>query len=228
MRRVWLSLALAAAVVTLVGTVTAAVPSSRSGPRYPGGSMMGAPGAGSGAGMMGGGMMSGAWGLRGGVWLAGDGIRVTSIAAARNRAATAATSLGLRPGEVIWFDNGFYVELKDAAGESATEVLVDPVSGAVSTEPGPAMMWNTRYGMSHPAADVAATVSAEQARGRADAWLAANRPGRRTEPADAYPGYYTLEFTRDGTVEGMLSINATTGQVWYHSWHGRFIAREDR
>jgi hypothetical protein len=215
MRRVWLSLALAAAVVTLVGTVATAVASSQTGPRYPGGSMMGAPGAGSGAGMM------------GGVWLAGDGTRIRSIVTARTRAATAATSLGLRPGEVIWFDHGFYVELKGSAGESVTEVLVDPVSGAVSTEPGPAMMWNTGYGMRRPAADVAATVSAEQARRLADAWLADNRPGRRAEPADAYPGYYTLEFTRGGTVDGMLSINATTGQVWYHSWHGRFIARED-
>jgi hypothetical protein len=227
MRRVWLSLALAAAVVTLVATVAAAVASSQTGPRYPGGSMMGAPGAGSGSGMMGGGMMTGAHGMMGGIWLAGDGIRITSIAAARTRAATAATGLGLRPGEVIWFDNGFYVELKDAAGESATEVLVDPVSGVVSTEPGPAMMWNTRYGMHPLAADGTATVSAEQARRLADAWLAANRPGRRAEAADAYPGYYTLEFTRGGTVDGMLSINATTGQVWYHSWHGRFITRED-
>jgi hypothetical protein len=226
MRRLWLSLALAAAVVALVGTVAAAVGSRQTGPRYPDGSMMRGPGAGAGAGVMGGGMMNGTGGMMGGIWLAGNGTRITSIPAARTRAATAATSLGLRPGEVIWFDNGFYVELKDPAGNSATEVLVDPVSGAVATEPGPAMMWNTRYGM-HPAANGAATVSAEQARRLADAWLGANQPGRRAEPADAYPGYYTLEFIRGGTVDGMLSINATTGQVWYHTWHGRFLARED-
>jgi len=70
-------------------------------------------------------------------------------------------------------------------------------------------------------------VSADQARRLAETWLAAHRPARHAEPADAYPGYYTVEFTHGGTVEGMLSINATTGQVWYHSWHGRFIARED-
>jgi hypothetical protein len=28
----------------------------------------------------------------------------------------------------------------------------------------------------------------------------------------------------DGTIDGMLPVNATTGQVWYHTWHGRFIA----
>jgi hypothetical protein len=223
MRRVWLSVALAAAVVTLVGTVAAVVASSQTGTRYPAGPMMRAPAAGSGYGMMGGPMMNGGRGM---IWLAGNGTHVTSIAAARARAATAAAGLGLRPGEVIWFDNGFYVELKDGAGNSATEVLVDPAGGAVSTEPGPAMMWNTRYGM-HPAANVAAAVSAEQAGRLADGWLSANRPGRHAEAADAYPGYYTIEFTRGGTVDGMLSINATTGQVWYHSWHGRFIARED-
>jgi len=26
---------------------------------------------------------------------------------------------------------------------------------------------------------------------------------------------------------GMLSVNATTGAVWYHTWHGTFIAKED-
>jgi hypothetical protein len=223
MRRVWLSVALAAAVVTLVGTVAAVVASSQTGPRYPGGSIMGAPGVGSGTGMMGGPRMTGGRAM---IWLVGNGTRISSIAAARTRAATAAAGLGLRPGEVIWFDNGFYVELKDAAGRPATEVLVDLTSGAVSTEPGPAMMWNTRYGI-HSAADIASRVSAEQARGLAETWLAANRPGRNAEPTDSYPGYYTLEFTRDGTVDGMLSIDAATGQVWYHSWHGRFLARED-
>jgi hypothetical protein len=25
----------------------------------------------------------------------------------------------------------------------------------------------------------------------------------------------------------MLSINATTGAVWYHGWHGRFLAERE-
>ncbi len=186
MRRAWLSLALAAAVITLVGTVVAAVAYSRTPPRYASHTMMGG-----GAGYGTAGMMNGA-GMMGSVWLAGDGTRVTSIAAARARAATAASPAGLHPGEVIWFDNEFYVELKDVAGNPATEVLVDPHGGAVGTEPGPAMMWNTRYGMHRTTGDSTA-VSADEARRAADAWLAANRPGRHAEPADAYPGYYTLE-----------------------------------
>jgi hypothetical protein len=214
MRRRWLWLALLAAVVTLVGSIGATLAYSSTAPRI--------------ANQVGGaGMMNGAGGMMGGVWLAGDGTRVTSIAAARARLATSATTAGLRPGEVIWFDNGFYVELKDAAGNPATEVLVNAASGAVATEPGPATMWNTRYGMHRAAGDGGAAVSADQASRLADTWLATNRPGSRAEPPDAYPGYYTVETTSGGTVDGMLSVNATTGQVWYHTWHGRFIARED-
>jgi hypothetical protein len=214
MRRLALSLALAAAVATLVGSVAFTASHHRG--TYRGtGVMMAGPGA----DMMGGG---------GALWLVGDGNGVGSIAAARARAALAADAAGLHPGEVIWFDNGFYVELKDAEGSPATEVIVDPRTGTVSTEPGPAMMWNTRFGM-HRAGDGAAVrVSAEQAQQIAGDWLARSLPGRRAAEPDTYPGYYTMETTTDtGTINGMLSVNSTTGEVWYHSWHGRFIARED-
>ena len=193
--------------------------------------MMSGTGLTGGPGMMGPGMMGGPGGamMAGGLWLAGDGTRVASIAGARDRAATAATSAGLHPGEVIWFDNGFYVELKDAAGNPATEVIVDPATGAVSTEPGPAMMWNTRYGAHRRTAPAGRpAVDADRAGQIATGWLAANLPGRLAAPPDAYPGYYTVETTTaDGTVNGMLSVNATTGQVWYHTWHGRFIDKQD-
>jgi hypothetical protein len=100
----------------------------------------------------------------------------------------------------------------------------------VFTEPGPAMMWNTRYGMhglvGGPGAGSA--IGAQRAQQIATQWLDANLPGRLAQPPDSYPGYYTLETaTTDGAINGMLSVNSTTGQVWYHSWHGRFIARED-
>jgi hypothetical protein len=209
---------LAVAVVALAGSVAVAV------------GLTGAPRVASGTGMMGGlgaghpmGMSAG----MGTVWLSGNGTRVSSIPEARSRAVTAATAAGLHPGEVIWFDNGFYVELKGQTGGSATEVIVDPATGSVFTEPGPAMMWNTRYGM-HRSVAGDTTVSATWARQIATSWLAANLPGRVALPPDSYPGYYTMETTTgSGTVNGMLSVNATTGQVWYHSWHGRFIALED-
>src|SRR6266542_810564 len=128
MRRLWLSLALVAAVGALVASVTFAVgQAGRTRPVGPG-MMAGQGWYGTGTGMMGG---TGMEAMMGTVWLAGDGTRITSIAAARDRATTAGASIGLHPGEVIWFDNGFYVELKDPAGESATEVIVDPFTGGV-------------------------------------------------------------------------------------------------
>jgi hypothetical protein len=29
---------------------------------------------------------------------------------------------------------------------------------------------------------------------------------------------------KDGRIDGMLSVNGSTGAVWYHNWHGAFIA----
>lgn len=249
MRRPLLVGALAASVIALVASMAVAFngpsygPTSRvsmmgaqgqgSGPGMMGGSMMagqsqgsgmmGAQGQGSGAAMMGGSMM----GSMGMVWLAGDGVEVSSIPAARARAAKAAVSAGLRPGEVMWFDNGFYVELKDGAGKPATEVIVDPRTGLVSTEPGPAMMWNTRFGM-HAGAVEAGAVDATKARAVATTWLAANRAGTTISGIDAYPGYFTLDLKRNGVVSGMMSVSSSTGAVWYHAWHGAFIAMEDR
>jgi hypothetical protein len=187
--------------------------------------MMGGQGQRSGAGMMGGSSM-GMAGSMGMVWLSGDGVAVSGIPAARARAATAAAPVGLHPGEVIWFDNGFYVELKDAAGKPATEVIVDPRTGTVSTEPGPAMMWNTRFGM-HARGGDAGAVDATKAREVATSWLAANQAGTTIGSMDAYPGYFTIDLKRGGTVSGMMSVSSVTGAVWYHTWHGAFIAKED-
>jgi hypothetical protein len=177
--------------------------------------------AGTGAGMMGGGMMAGTGGgmMAGRAWLAGDGIPVTSIAAARARAAHAAGPAGLHPGEVIWFSNGFYVELKDTAGNPSTEVIVNPADGAVTTEPGPAMMWNTGSRTASLSPDQAGTIAAR--------WLDTNRPGEAVGPVDAYPGYYAIDTTVGGKGAGMVSVNAASGAVWYHTWHGTFIAKED-
>ena len=239
MRRPVMVVALVAAVIALVASAAMAFgtlgrPSSglammRGSGQGQGAGMMGGQGAGmmggQGAGMMGG-QGAGMMGSMGMVWLPGDGVAVSGIPAARARAATAAKPAGLRTGEVMWFDNGFYVELKDDAGKPATEVIVDPRSGAVSTEPGPAMMWNTRFGM-HAGAGGSGAVDAAKARTIATTWLAANRPGTTIEGIDAYPGYFTLDLKRGGTVNGMLSVSSSTGAVWYHTWHGAFIAMED-
>lgn len=153
------------------------------------------------------------------LWLAGNGTAVTTIAAARTRVATATAASGLHPGAVTQFSAGFYAELKDSAGRPAAEVLVDPTTGAVFTEYGPAAMWTitaTPY-----------AVPLERATAIANGWLQANAPGQSVGPVNLFPGHYTMDTVSGGRTVGLLSVNATTGAVWYHTWLGTFIAQED-
>ena len=206
-------------VVSGLGQSTSAVAGYPSGPGGqpwtgpgPDGSTRGGPG-----GMTGSAASNGMMGGR--VWLAGDGTAVTTIAAARARAAEAAAPSDLRPGEVMQFSENFYVELKDSSGASVTEVLVDPVGGTVVTEYGPAMMWS--------AGNRTSAVAAVRATALANLWLQANAPEQTVGSGDAYPGYFTMDTLSGGNTVGMLSVNASTGAVWYHTWHGTFIAEED-
>jgi hypothetical protein len=153
---------------------------------------------------------------------------VLSLADARDAAAAFADELepGATVGEVMQFDDGFYAEIVGADGALATEVLVDPTSGAVTLEYGPARMWNTRYGMMATGAPPEPRLSAAEAERVADRWLAGHGDLRAGE-AEAFPGYYTLHTLRDGHVVGMLSVHATTGDVWPHTWHGEFVDMTD-
>lgn len=189
------------------------------------------------------------------------GTPVSDLPEARRQAERFAGRLDLQVGEVMKFSDGFYAELKQGDGRLATEVLIDARSGAVWFEYGPAMMWNTRYGMMRgggPAAGMGGAmtgwmmgqggmmgggapadqtwtpgdttgpvrVSSSEARLIAQRWLDAKRAGVRADGPEAFPGYYTLHVERDGRIDGMLSVNAYTGAVWYHWWHGRFLAKD--
>jgi hypothetical protein len=134
----------------------------------------------------------------------------------------------LRVGEVMQFSNGYYAELLTPDGKGATEVLIDPGSGIVQLEFGPAMMWNTAYGMM-PARNQtgATTIEPGQAVRIADHWLREHRPGLHAADPESFPGYYTLHTLRGDDIAGMLSVNARTGAVWYHAWHGRFIEMQE-
>ncbi len=142
---------------------------------------------------------------------------------------------GLEVSEVMEFERNYYaiVAEKDT-GIGAMELLVDKDSGAIGPEPGPNMMWNAEYGMmgrdggmmgmmaSYASGEM--TLSAQEAEDVAQRWLDANLPGRTAGEADPFYGYYTLHFMNDGQIEGMLSVRGSSGDVWYHSWHGDFVA----
>jgi len=190
------------------------------GPGYRGSAMMG-----NGSGQWGPNMMSRSrvWGhgMMGGFWQAGDGAPVRTLDQARERSNVFAERLGLQVGEVMQFSWNFYAELRTGTGQLATEILIDPASGAVGIEYGPAMMWNTSYGMH--GGNGQPSVSAAQAREIATRWLRDHGSALTVGTADAFPGYYTLHAMQDGHVVGMLSVNASTGAVWYHTWHGSYI-----
>ena len=77
----------------------------------------------------------------------GGGGPVSDLVGAKRQAQRFADRLNLRVGEVMRFESSHYAELLGPGGDKATEVLVNPATGAVWLEYGPAMMWNTRYGM---------------------------------------------------------------------------------
>ena len=135
--------------------------------------------------------------------------------------------------ELMEFERNFYAIVREArTGIGAMELLVDKRTGQVSPEMGPNMMWNARYGthgrgrgmMGGATTSETNTVAPEEALEIAQRWLDAHRPGVTVEEhADPFYGYYTIHTLRDGQIEGMLSVHGTTGQVWYHTWHGAFV-----
>ena len=238
------------------------------------------------------GSWSAGWGMMGGryAYRPAHPTQVHTLAAARSDAQQFANRLGLRVDEVMQFQRNFYAKLVDSKGNGATEVLVDSSAGVVSIEYGPAMMWNTRYGMGRSAGSMmgsygrgmmrghatgggmmgdrsggssstggygqgmmggsgngtgtmsgsgqaggttatvpsttTTSVSLADAHTLAQRWLDSNEPGVKVETGgDTFPGYFTLETLKGGKITGMMSVNASTGAVWPHWWHGAFIAK---
>jgi hypothetical protein len=88
--------------------------------------------------------------------------------------------------------------------------------------------WNSWYGRgagNAPTTSQAVTVAIN--------WLSKASPGE-TVASDAggtamgkFPGYYSFDTVKDGKTHGMLSVNASTGAIWYHGWHGTFLAEHE-
>ena len=138
----------------------------------------------------------------------------------------------LRIDELMEFDRNFYALIKEkSTGIGAFELLVSKATGAVGYEPGPDMMWNAKYGpmrgsggmMGFGSPSDTMTVSPDRAMQNAQAWLDRRGGGYSAGTPDAFYGYYTFHFLKDGRIAGMLSVHGSTGQAWFHSWHGNFV-----
>jgi len=168
-------------------------------------------------------------------------------------ASTRNPNLGIK--EIMEFQNNFYVMYYEKdTGVGAFEMLVwkqapspemmgggmgigggmmgyGMMTGTIVPEPGPNMMWNTKYSMMQgmmgsrwqTGTSGQMQVSEQEARSAAEIYLSQNFPGTHVEGITRFYGYYTIDFQKDGKIVGMLSVNGYSQQVWYHSWHGAFV-----
>jgi hypothetical protein len=134
--------------------------------------------------------------------------------------------------QVEEYTQNFYVQVAETNTHAgAFELLVSKTTGAVSAEPGPNMMWNTKYGMmsngymgiSSTAPTTTMPMDATQAGAIAQQYLKGYQPGTTTGNVTTFYGYYTIEVLSGSSPFGMLSVNGYTRQVWSHTWHGSFI-----
>lgn len=100
-------------------------------------------------------------------------------------------------------------------------------SGIIHPEPGPNMMWNTKYSMVPFAQTTEMRITKDEAKSLAQRYLDKNFPESIAEDTDQFYGYYTIHIEKDGGITGMLSVNGITGDTWYHWWHGQFIQKLD-
>jgi hypothetical protein len=142
--------------------------------------------------------------------------------------------------EIMIFSNHAYAQIVETeSGIGAMEVLVDPITLAVTPEHGPNMMWNQKYGGMHGGRmmglgmgfgspqDIQGEmpISPEEAIEIAQKYLDQYATGMTAdEHADAFYGYYTIHTLRDGDVVGMLSVHGSSGQIFPHTWHGEMLA----
>jgi hypothetical protein len=161
--------------------------------------------------------------------------------------------------EVMEFENNFYATVYEkSTGTRAFELLIwkqapssrimgggmgmgdnmmqrSMMAGVVVPEPGPNMMWNTKYSMMRGMMGVnwqsgtlgQMPLSERDARSIAESYLPQRFPGAHVEGIARFYGYYTIDFEQDGRIIGMLSVNGYSGDVWYHSWHGGFVEEKE-
>ena len=130
----------------------------------------------------------------------------------------------------VFTDADYYVSVEEKdTGRGAMELLVNPYTGQIYPEPGPNMMWNEKYSMMmggsfryNANATDTATVNRTEAVKNADDFVKSQLGEAFSVPGDghAFYGYYTFHIEENGKTIGMLSVNDTTGEVWYHDWHG--------
>ncbi len=143
-------------------------------------------------------------------------------------------SQNLTISEIMEFSKNYYIEVieKDTT-IGAMELLVNKSTGSIFPEYGPNMMWNLKYGMhSRMRLNNNSTempIDEEKAIDIAKSYLTKLDTNEYADDeAERFYGYYTIHtVNKDGNIIGMLSVNGFSGDIWYHSWHGKFIGMQE-
>ena len=141
--------------------------------------------------------------------------------------------------EVEEWEFNYYVVVKEAAPSQykAFQLIIDKWTGSIMPEPGPSMMWNQKYGgmmnsmtdgmpghmnrRDRKMTEPTFTVTPEAATSAANQFLRERfrRPLVVDGVPDVFFGYYNFDVNdaATGAKYGMLSVNGSTGQIWYHT-----------
>ena len=145
----------------------------------------------------------------------------------------------------VFDDTDYYFSIIEAdTGFGAMELLVNQYSGEVYPEFGPNMMWNLKYGMhgnsgygmmgrrgmmggnsyrndnSSEISDFNGNdITVEEAQKFVSDYLK-DQSYTVSEDGHEFYGYYTFHIEEGEKTVGMLSVNGSSGEVWYHDWHG--------
>ena len=177
--------------------------------------------------------MTGRWGYRTNYpsTTAATTLTINQAAQIANTYVTSLNNPDLKVTQVEEYTGNFYVQVGETStGYGAFQLLINKITGVVTPEMGSNMMWNTKYtfGMAYcnwvrGTTTTTPIVTLDQAEANTQQYLKTYLPGTTVGGVTTFYGYYNVEVLNAGTTYGMLSVNAYTGQVWYHTWHGTFI-----
>lgn len=138
-------------------------------------------------------------------------------------------------GEVIEFEQNFEVIYTDTITDigafaitilkPGAEPLVFDPSGYSKPEQGPYSMWNTRFGPASFASRQVynGIVDENSAKAVAQAYLDQNIPGAKVGDIHPFYGFFSVKIVKDGTVYGMMSVNAYTRAIIFHDWQSGYV-----
>jgi hypothetical protein len=106
-----------------------------------------------------------------------------------------------------------------------TQGMMGNGQGMMGNGQGQGMMGNGTTGSTTATTDM--PIKQPEAKDRAQKYLDREYPGAKAGDPAIFYGYYTAVVEKDGRTFGLLSINGTDGQAWWHSWLGPFIAAKN-